>query len=410
MSLTLYIYIALVCYVVPILMPWVPKVFGEISLAWALFYILVLSFLVQASAKHKVRVGNTWTFILWFYLLIVFASISWAENYSYDLYNIERIYARFFAPLIIASIALNLFNSQENIERYIKNLILAAVVLSVLGAIQLGYHGTSEVEELRAGAGTLENPNALAVFLVLTIPCALYAIEKRIIRRTLSWGALLTIVIGILLTVSRKGYVAAAIAFGLYFGLTKQFRKLILLLAIACCSVFVLISVSFIGERFTAKSLDTNLKNKATMVRVGWEMFRGSPLIGLGYNGFYENFGKYVRDFGRKKYDAHNIYITELSNRGLLGFLPFISIFLYPLFLGLKTIFRTPDENKKQMAVISIASLLPFMVSGFFAGGLFWGWFNVFVLYTHISFIFVRYERRQNDTKMSNQVERPGYG
>jgi O-antigen ligase len=392
-------------------MPWAPKIFGEISLIWVMFYILILSFFIQTGTKRDMRVGNVWTVILSLYIMFVFASISWSDNYSYDLYNIQRIYARFFAPLVIASIALNLFNSQENIQKYIKHLIAAAVILSVVGAIRVVLlQGTSDAEQLRAGAGTLDNPNALAVFLVLTIPCALHAIEKRIIRRTLSWGALLTIIGGILLTVSRKGYVAAAIAFGLYFVLTRQFRKLMWFLAIACCLIVLLVSVSFIGERFTAKKLHTNLDNKLTMAMAGWEMFKTSPLIGLGYNQYYENFGKYVKSFGREKYDAHNIYITELANGGLLGFLSFLSIFLYPLFFGLRTICRTSNDHKMHMAVISVASILPFMFSGYFAGGLFWGWFNVFVLYTNISFVFMRDRQLKNLSTAVIRSARSGSG
>jgi hypothetical protein len=369
-------------------MPFVPKFLGEISLIWAVFYLLVLVFIVQASVRPGIKLMNAWTVILAFYLLVVLVSVSWANHYSYNLYTLERIYARFLAPLIIATISLNLFTMEDKVQTYIKNLMAAAFILSLIGIVQTLIHGPTNNEEFRAGAGTLENPNALAIFLVVAIPCILHALEKRIVPRILAWPAMICTIAGIICTVSRKGITTMAIVFILYFSLKKQFRKLALSVLVGVVLAVSLSSTSLISQRFTAKSINTNLRQKVIMASAGWQMFKEHPLIGMGYNGYYENFSRYLPNLGRKKYDAHNIYITELANRGLLGFIPFVSIFLYPLIVSIRRLHRSSPGHQKDMAVISIVSILPFMVSGFFAGGLFWAWFTIFVLYTHISFVF----------------------
>ena len=57
--------------------------------------------------------------------------------------------------------------------------LLSTGLLGSLDEVSVAKFG----HEVRATAGTLRNPNALAIFLVLTIPCVIYAMEKQIISR-----------------------------------------------------------------------------------------------------------------------------------------------------------------------------------------------------------------------------------
>jgi len=128
------------------------------------------------------------------------------------------------------------------------------------------------------------------------------------------------------------------------------------------------------------------------MTAAGWKMFQTSPIIGLGYKGYYDNYGNYFPLAKKEKYDAHNIFISALSNYGVLGFIFFMGIFLYPLFTASK-IFGTQIPNKflKDMAVVCSSSIIPFMISGWFAGGVFYAsvftsllFSNTVLMYTQI--------------------------
>ena len=125
------------------------------------------------------------------------------------------------------------------------------------------------------------------------------------------------------------------------------------------------------------------------MTYAGLQMYKESPLIGLGYKGYYDNFGKYFPWSSKNKYDAHNIYTTALTNYGLIGFMPFLCIFLYPLSAARKTLkagnSNISDSTPKDLAIICISSTIPFMISGWFAGGLFYIPALVILFYANIS-------------------------
>ena len=168
--------------------------------------------------------------------------------------------------------------------------------------------------------------------------------------------------------------------------------------------VMVFIGFSFIAviasgsyiitQRFEEKEFMQHWTEKWEMTKAGWRMFETSPLIGLGYRGYYENYRRFNPNAHRDKYDAHNIYITALANYGLLGFLPFIAIFLYPLVKAIKILrSKTRNPNSQilnKMAIICATSLIPFMLSGWFAGGLFYSPLGMSLLYTNLSLFFAQ--------------------
>ena len=118
-------------------------------------------------------------------------------------------------------------------------------------------------------------------------------------------------------------------------------------------------------------------------------MFKTSPIIGLGYKGYYENFAKFYPNPYRKKYDAHNIYITALANFGIIGFIPFIAIFFYPLKRSLGYLrgenYKTINSRSRKMAIICLTTLVPYMVSGWFSGGMLFSHIGMSLFYTNIS-------------------------
>ena len=107
-----------------------------------------------------------------------------------------------------------------------------------------------------------------------------------------------------------------------------------------------------------------------------------------GYKGYYENFGKYFPYSPERKYDAHNEYVTALANYGILGFIPFMLIFLYPLFYAFKNL--KYSGLQKEMAILGIAVIIPFMLNIAFAGTAFYQQVLTSLFYTHTSFIFIK--------------------
>jgi O-antigen ligase len=333
---------------------------------------------------------NTWIVFLAAYSIVVVASIAWSNHYSYNVTLIQSLFSTVGMPLIIAIIALNLFETQENIDFYVKNLIIASVILSLIAIFQIIF-GSTMVGGFKRSMATFGNPNALAIFLVLVIPCLNYALDKRLVNKKLGWAILILLIVALITTVSRKGIISGAIAFFLYFVLKKNYRKAIFL-GIAAVILFGIFSqVHFVSVRFESEFMEHSFEKKASHREIGMRMFLSNPIIGLGYKGYYENYGDYIGEYG-KKYDPHNIFVSALTDYGLVGFTLFMGIFLYPLLYSLKIILKERkeegDNSLFDMAVICITSVIPLMLNGFFSGRLFFKPVILFILYTQISFVF----------------------
>lgn len=381
------LFILFICYL-PIVGLIFPRISGiDIRSIWLLFYLLILVFMIYFAIRPNVKFLNKWALILGIYFFVVVVSVTWS-NYSYDISTLKGLFTTVFVPIAIAMVAMYLFEDTDKIRPYIKHIIIASFVLSLISICQMLLGHAAADEELRSAA-TLGNANGLAIFLVLTIPCLIYGTEKNIVPKVFGWIVIVSVIGGVICTVSRKGIVTMAIAFFLYYILKKQFKK-VALLGIGLAFLAVTLSgYAVISHRFTQEVLQYNIKGKANMAYAGYKMFKTSPIIGLGYRGYYENFGKYFPHSRVKKYDAHNMFITALANYGLLGFIPFISIFLYPLIVSARILCQNSinKEHSRDMAVICISSILPFMISGYFAGGIFYGPVIVSLLYTHTDFV-----------------------
>jgi len=399
------LFILLVCYM-PIIGKYLPATnFGagipDLGPVRLTSYLLIFVFAMESAVIKQTKIFYKWIGFIIVYTIVVLASVSWS-NYSYSFSVINRIFDTVIVPLIIAIIALNLFSkSEDNIDTYIKNIIIASFILSLMGVLQMllggpqnagnvGLFATSGADQ--RSTATFANPNTLAIFLVLTIPCLIYAMEKQLVPTIFGKIISASIVGGIICTISRKGAATAILAFCLYYFLKGRFKKIVVTGFVVLVLASILSGYVFISQRFSEDKLDKHFAGKWVMTVAGFEMYKESPLIGLGYNGYFENFGRYFPWSIKDKYDAHNIFITALANFGLLGFIPFLGILLYPLFYSKKIIrenrIANNAENCCNMAIICISSVIPFMVNGWFAGGLINRFSVIILLYSNIALVF----------------------
>ena len=139
------------------------------------------------------------------------------------------------------------------------------------------------------------------------------------------------------------------------------------------------------------------------MVLAGVDMFKKKPLYGWGYKGYYNSFGRYFKYSVRRKYNAHNNYVTALANYGLLGFIPFMGIFLYPLVKSFGKIWSNKDlQSEKTLAAITLLSIIfPFMCSAWFAGKLMYKPVITNLLYVYIVLFLFKLSEPLSQSKSS---------
>jgi O-antigen ligase len=302
----------------------------------------------------------------------VIVSLLWSKE-SYSAGNIRDLFFQIFVPFIFGYLATFYISNQAYRRNLVKHATFSSFILSTIAIINFVIHYDSNIDEMRSAA-TLQNPNALAILLVTSIPLVLYGIQGKILNKRLACFYLTCIVLGVFSTISRKGIITAGVSFGLYFLAMRYYKAFFLYVVIITALIIVAVNIRPVAERFEQEELNVQVQGKWYMTLAGWEMFVKNPVIGLGYKGYNNEFGQYFKDSGKTKYDAHNSFITSLANYGLIGSIPFIGIFLLPLTKSLKSLLRCPgrdislDERAKNATGIAI--VIPFMVSAWFAGDL----------------------------------------
>jgi O-antigen ligase len=368
----------------------------DIDVFRAVSYFLFLFSMLHWSIKKDIKIPTKWILILGIFYVVVIASVSWS-NFDYNLYIIRKILDTAIIPFFIAFVALNLFQKEKNAKVYIQHLVIAAFILSVISIIQMVLALSEGSIGIRTTA-TFANPNMLAIILVLSIPCLLHAKEQHFIPKIFGWIATFSIISGIICSVSRKGIVTMIVCFSLYYFFLRRFKSFFYTLFVLLMVVTAFLSFEIISGRFETTGLSQSFENKWDLTLAGLKMFKQNPLYGMGFEGYRDNYSVYFPWKSRVRYDAHNIFITALANYGIIGFIPFLSIFLIPLIASYKTVRKKSElsnERSKDMALICLTTVIPFMINGWFAGGLFYSTIEMSLFYSNIAlFLAVKSKNR----------------
>lgn len=374
-----FIFFIISLFYAPILNPYIPKTkFGtgipDFGFYEIILFIWLSSFMLDIAFRRLKTIRachiTAWLIFLGFYSLIVIASVIW----SYESYTTETIHTLFFAifiPFLVAFMTRFYVVMPGIFKSVIFHAAISSIVLSIASVIHFITHKGSNIKELRAGFGELTNPNAMAIFLVLNISLLLYGFFMHLKIRKIIFSSLVANVLGILSTISRKGYATLMLSYLIFFVLNKKLKALLIILAVFTALTAVILGNQTISQRYKETEIKTHLTAKWNMTLAGIDMFAKRPIYGWGYRGYYNKFGEYFKYSNLKKYVAHNNYVTALANYGLIGFIPFILIFLYPLCHAFPIMRKVSVSSEKYIAASSLISLiLPFMINAWFAGKL----------------------------------------
>ncbi|MHA2131744.1 MAG: O-antigen ligase family protein, partial [Promethearchaeota archaeon] len=338
----------------------------------AISYLLFLGSIVHWSIMKDIKILNRWIMTIAIFYIIVFASVAWS-NFNYNAAILRQLLDTTFIPFFIAILAINLFQNVKNVRIYLKHIVVAAFILSVISIIQMIF-ALTKGDEFRS-TGMFANPNTLAIMLVLAIPCLLYAIENNLTSEIFGWIATISIIAGIVCSVSRKGIITMILCFCLYYLLKKRY-KIFFCALLAFLSIGIALSdFEIVGNRFERSTISQTFENKWDMTAAGLKMFFKSPIYGLGFEGYKDNYSDYFPWKSKTRYDAHNIFVTTLANYGIIGFVPFFLIFFIPLVAASRILLykvKNIDKNDSNIAIFCLTTVIPFIINGWFAGGLFY--------------------------------------
>lgn len=241
----------------------------------------------------------------------------------------------------------------------------------------LGVYGTWG-SVFRIG-GLMGHPNLLSAYLAMQMPIFIALIfTGYALRWKLFYGAVTAAGIGaLILTLSRSGWIAFAVALSLLLVLMVthpklRFRHVRLKIATVTGVVLAcLMAAPMIVSRFT-QSQSGALDFRGEWVKVAFKMVLEKPIFGFGLNSFVYNVVPYAPYSVPKMFDmfgehfpvVHNIYMIVWSEQGTVGLLLFLGLHVNLAWIAVANL-RNAVSDKVYMASLgALCGMVAVMVDG----------------------------------------------
>lgn len=288
-------------------------------------------------------------------------------------------------------LAVNLIRTGAWLRRCFVAVASSAVIVSACGIVQyvLGYaprqwFDLSYFADIRGRVTSVfENPNYLAMYLVLTLPVLIGVVHvaRQKKQKTLGWLGILSVLVCVILTWSRGAWVAVMIEL-LVYALIRSRRVIRYLVGLV--AALPVISF-FIPDSVWRRLLSIgDMADSSTFYRV--YVWRGSarligqyPLGGIGYGN--EAFLSMYPDVAYAGMEAanhsHSLYLQLLIAVGILGILPFaVAVFLFAQ-KNLAYFTKPYNRSSYLLTASSFCAVLGALVMGMFD----YIWYNPLIFY-----------------------------
>jgi putative inorganic carbon (hco3(-)) transporter len=211
-------------------------------------------------------------------------------------------------------LALTLVHAANGIVQFHTGIGLGGVVPVEAHSLETDEEAGPDVRRIR-GTGIFNDPNDLALTLVVTVPFLVGPLIRRATPMSVRIAALvllLPILVALYYTNSRGGMLGLAAAL-LPYGYRRFGRVAGLVLAGVGLALLILLGPSRMAHLDASES---SAQNRVQSWAEGLQMFKSHPLVGVGF-GRYTEFNDLV---------AHNSFVHTLGELGLLGSFCFVGM------------------------------------------------------------------------------------
>lgn len=252
-------------------------------------------------------------------------------------------------------------------------LLLGGLVSALLLASQ-SYHDVYELQKYRAEG--VYSPNLLGPVAAIVVLFALCSWRRLPRTRWLLPAVIALALWAVALSGSRGAYlglIVAALVWALtaYRGWWRGLAAAIVLTvpvvlysSLEMVSERVDIAVAQVADYFQSGGHvreQTNVQSSAIrfeMWRAGWRVFKEAPVFGVGTGNYARTVSRFVAEGSVHPEAAnaghpHNAFVDVLMSRGLVGFVVFAGMLLYPMYFFFNTRRASPDTAALGMAIIA---------------------------------------------------------
>lgn len=265
----------------------------------------------------------------------------------------------YMAPPLTYYYARNWLRSEAALRATIAVIALGSTLLAIIaireqlfGIILFSPRNTTTVYEgsIRKVLSLFGAPGIMTTSLAITVPLLLLGIARAttLRARLLLGTAFLTTLAGVFFVYVRAGWLGAVLGLVSMMALSPRIRRLTLRLLPIVFLIAVLLIGSLIDPSLVQKRLasEAPISYRLTAWQIAWEIFLRSPLTGAGFNTFGQIAStEYVwTPHELIQASPHNSYLYVLASAGLLGFVPYVSMFIALFWRGL-SFWRRGDER-----------------------------------------------------------------
>lgn len=275
---------------------------------------------------------------------------------------------------ILSAVAIeNAIQTKRQLQLMVQGVVCAAVLVALYGIYQhiFGTGGTETWVDQDMFSdistrvySTLDNPNVLSEYLLLSIPMAaacLFAAKSRL-KKVLYFAALLIMCLCMIYTYSRGGWLGLLFAIVVFLVLVDR-RFLFLIAAGAVC--LLLFSPEVITDRFTSIG---NVTDTSTSYRVSiWmgtlKMLKDYWLTGIGpgteaFNMIYPAYSYNTISAPH----AHNLFLQIICDTGITGIAVFLILIVIYIRMNCHAISVETDHTARMLQIGSLSSIGGFLV------------------------------------------------
>jgi len=326
-------YALLIFTIILLLAPqeWFPQL-APLRIAFVTAAIAVCSYIYSRLARHKPIINFSPP------LVLAFVLASWAvltiPTSMWPSGSVEFLLDKYFKTLVVFFLLAHVIDELSKLQTITWALVLMAIPLALTTLSNyltgVSYEGDNRI--VGYSSALTANPNDMALMLNLILPLCigLFLAAKKTLARLFLIGTIFLLVIAIVLTFSRGGFLTLGTIFITYSWLlrSRPERVWIPVVFFVGLVMFPLIPESYMERISTIVATDEDVSGSAQTrlgdlkVAIGLVMERPLTGAGVGMNALAMNEAR-----GETWTEIHNVYLQYAIELGLPALLIFILIY-----------------------------------------------------------------------------------
>lgn len=347
-------------------LPFLPDI---LSLLYLIALLLVGIYSQAFQTRKNLRKTSIDIPIVLYFILIFYSTIT-----SVDAMGSLRDFALHSVGIAFVFVMINHVETKEDFNRLLTIMVFSAALVSLYGLYQYvvgveidrAWLDVENNPDIKARVySVFLNPNILAEYLIMLTPIsvALFWNTKKMSKKLVFLGTTGLMMLAMLLTFSRGGWLGLAFA-ALVFVILVEKKLLLSIIPISIGAVYLLPDT--ILNRITSIG---NLTDSSNSYRLQLWNITGKVIkdhwkvgVGFGHLPFKQTFETYTRTM--PTFHAHNTFLQVLAETGLVGFLVFLGLMLTIFKQGILRLQASEDSYVRTIGAGLVAGMAGLMVHG----------------------------------------------